>query len=77
MDNNFNNINNDCYFFDEVISPIAIKNYLNSNNELEKLIGMKFILANLSKGKESSHYFPDVVKNVVVKNIEVFRAVKS
>ena len=36
---------------------------------------MKWLLAMLSKGKEVSEFFPDVVKNVVVKSIEVKKMV--
>lgn len=39
--------------------------------ESDKLKGMKVLLAQLSKGKEIPEYFPDVVKNVVVKSVEV------
>ena len=36
---------------------------------------MKWLLAMLSKGKEVSDFFPDVVKNVIVKSIEVKKMV--
>ena len=38
-------------------------------------MGMKFVLASLAKGKEASQFFPDVVKNVVVRNIEIKKMV--
>lgn len=37
--------------------------------------GMKLLLAMLSKGKDIPEFFPDVVKNVVVKSIEVKKMV--
>lgn len=37
--------------------------------------GMKLLLAMLSKGKDVPEFFPDVVKNVVVKSIEVKKMV--
>ena len=37
--------------------------------------GMKVLLAMLSKGKDIPEYFPDVVKNVVVKSVEVKKMV--
>jgi AP-3 complex subunit beta len=43
--------------------------------EAEKLKGMKWLLAMLSKGRDVSEFFPDVVKNVVVKSIEVKKMV--
>jgi AP-3 complex subunit beta len=36
---------------------------------------MKWLLAMLSKGRDVSEYFPDVVKNVVVKSVEVKKTV--
>ena len=39
--------------------------------EADKLKGMKWLLAMLSKGRDMSDFFPDVVKNVVVKSVEV------
>jgi len=36
---------------------------------------MKFLLASVSKGRETSHFFADVVKNVAVKAFEVKRMV--
>jgi AP-3 complex subunit beta len=36
---------------------------------------MKWLLAMLSKGRDVSEFFPDVVKNVVVKSIEVKKMV--
>jgi AP-3 complex subunit beta len=42
---------------------------------LEKLKGMKWLLAMLSKGCDVSEFFPDVVKNVVVKSVEVKKMV--
>jgi AP-3 complex subunit beta len=43
--------------------------------EADKLKGMKLLLAMLSKGREIPEFFPDVVKNVVVKSIEVKKMV--
>ena len=42
---------------------------------MDKLRGMKWLLAMLSKGRDVSEYFPDVVKNVIVKSIEVKKMV--
>lgn len=36
---------------------------------------MKMLLAMMSKGRDVPEFFPDVVKNVVVKNIEVKKMV--
>lgn len=71
MDTALKTFSSDGYFFDEMISPYEITKYLSSNRDMDKLIGMKFILASVSKGREAAHFFPDVVKNVVVKNLEV------
>ncbi len=42
---------------------------------MDKLKGMKLLLAMLSKGRDIPESFPDVVKNVVVKSIEVKKMV--
>lgn len=65
----------DAHFFDEVVSPATIRENLASNKDSDKLAGMKFLLASLSKGRETSHFFADVVKNVAVKNFEVKKMV--
>ena len=46
-----------------------------SSKEGDKVKGLKWLLANLSKGKNVSEFFPDVVKNVVVKSVEVKKLV--
>jgi AP-3 complex subunit beta len=45
------------------------------SQEAEKVKGMKLLLAMLSKGREIPEFFPDVVKNVVVKSIELKKMV--
>ena len=52
-----------------------MRSYLASNKEAEKSRGMKFLLANMSKGRDMSEFFPDVVKNVVVRAVEVKKMV--
>lgn len=37
----------------------------------ERLQGMKWLVAQISKGRDVSQFFPDVVKNVVVRSVEV------
>jgi AP-3 complex subunit beta len=43
--------------------------------ETEKLKGMKWLLAMMSQGRDASEFFPDVVKSVVVKSVEVKKMV--
>ena len=42
---------------------------------LDRLEGMKALLAMISKGKDVSDFFPPVVKLVVVKNVEIKKMV--
>lgn len=65
----------DAHFFEDSTSPLKVRQYLDSNKEADKLKGMKWLLAMLSKGRDVSEFFPDVVKNVIVKSIEVKKMV--
>ncbi|CAM9172440.1 unnamed protein product, partial [Ectocarpus fasciculatus] len=71
----------DAHFFEDIpSSPAKIRELLESNQvricvNPEKLKGMKWLLAMLSKGNTVAEFFPDVVKNVVVKSIEVKKMV--
>eukprot|EP01035_Chromulina_nebulosa_P018023 gene18023-23664_t len=60
----------DAHFFEDATSPAKVRSFLDSTKEADKLKGMKWLLAMLSKGKDVSEFFPDVVKNVVVKSVE-------
>eukprot|EP01100_Stratorugosa_tubuloviscum_P010514 TRINITY_DN4521_c0_g1_i1.p1 TRINITY_DN4521_c0_g1~~TRINITY_DN4521_c0_g1_i1.p1 ORF type:complete len:802 (+),score=369.51 TRINITY_DN4521_c0_g1_i1:128-2533(+) len=52
-----------------------LKKLLDSNNDKDKLEAMKRLIAALSRGKDMSIFFPDVVKNVVCSNLEVKKLV--
>ena len=65
----------DAHFFDDNQAPSKVKQNLGSTKEADKLKGMKWLLASLSKGRDVSEFFPDVVKNVVVKSVEVKKMV--
>ncbi|GAA5797433.1 adaptin N terminal region-domain-containing protein [Helicostylum pulchrum] len=52
-----------------------IKRQLDSKNDREKLDGLKRLIAMISKGRDVSEFFPDVVKNVVSQNIEIRKLV--
>jgi len=65
----------DGHFFEDSITPSKVRAYLDSIKEAEKLKGMKWLLAMLSKGRDVSEFFPDVVKIVVVKSVEVKKMV--
>eukprot|EP00981_Chlorochromonas_danica_P008375 scaffold2163_cov158-Ochromonas_danica.AAC.10 len=60
----------DSHFFEDLVTPEKIREELDSNKDGDKLKGMKQLLAMISKGRDVPEFFPDVVKNVVVKNIE-------
>lgn len=65
----------DAHFFEDSTTPDKTREYLSSSKESEKLKGMKWLLAMLSKGRDVAEFFPDVVKNVVVKSVEVKKMV--
>ena len=67
----------DSHYFEDTTSPFQIHQYLDNSNEIDKLKGMKWLLAMLSKGKDVSEFFPDVVKCVAVKSIEIKKMVYS
>ena len=70
----------DAHFFEESIHPSTIKTYLSSYNTgasvsvtaaASLLKGMKWLLAMMSKGKDVSSFFSDVVKLVSCPNMEI------
>ncbi|KAG0027329.1 AP-3 complex subunit beta-2 [Podila clonocystis] len=52
-----------------------IRKDLDSRYEKERLDGLKRLIAMISKGKDVSEFFPDVVKNVASKSLEVRKLV--
>ncbi len=62
-------------FFEENMHPDKMKEYLNRAKESDKLKGMKWLLAMMSKGRDVSNFFPDVVKNVIASSLEVKKMV--
>ena len=65
----------DGHYFDDNDTDENFKGFLESNNEIDKLKGMKLLLAKLSKGRNISLFFPNVVKNVSSKSIELKKLV--
>lgn len=72
----------DAQFFEESISPSTVRHQLsitgdpsNPSTTLNLLKGMKWLLANMSKGRNVSDFFPHVVKLVGVPNLEVRKMV--
>lgn len=65
----------DAHFFDDSTTPSKVRSYLDANKESEKVKGMKWLLAMMSKGRDVSEFFPNVVKNVVAKSVEVKKLV--
>ncbi len=62
-------------FFEESVHPEKVKSYLNQAKESDNLKGMKWLLAMMSKGRDVSAFFPDVVKNVIASSLEVKKMV--
>ncbi|RUS17230.1 adaptor-related protein complex 3 beta 2 subunit, isoform CRA_c, partial [Jimgerdemannia flammicorona] len=52
-----------------------IRRQLDARNDREKLDGLKRLIAMISKGRDVSEFFPDVVKNVASVNIEIRKLV--
>ena len=57
------------------MNPARIKQYLSHAADQEKAKGMKWLLAMMSKGDDASEFFPDVVKVLVCKQVEVKKMV--
>ncbi len=68
-------------FFDESITPAKLrdlldkKNYKSAAGVAERIRGMKWLLAQMSMGIDVSEFFTSVVKNVIVKNVELKKLV--
>jgi len=69
------NIGGDAHFYDETLAPAKIKQCLAASKDHDKIKGLKWLLAQMSTGRDMSLFFPDVVKNVVVKSVEVKKMV--
>ncbi|CAI2173586.1 7676_t:CDS:10 [Funneliformis geosporum] len=52
-----------------------IKRQLDSRHDREKMDGLKRLIAMISKGRDVSEFFPDVVKNVASQNLEIRKLV--
>eukprot|EP00461_Guttulinopsis_vulgaris_P005507 UN05519 len=62
----------DAKYFDDSSTKFAeVRALLDSKEHKDKLEAMKRLLAMMTMGKDVSIFFPDVVKNVVVENIEI------
>lgn len=68
-------VTGEAHFLEETMNPARVRQYLNQSKEYEKIKGMKWLLAMMSKGRDASEFFSDVVKNVVVKGVEVKKMV--
>lgn len=72
----------DAQFFEESIAPSTVRTQLsvtgdlsNPSTTLNLLKGMKWLLANMSKGRDVSDFMPHVVKLVGAPNLEVRKMV--
>lgn len=63
------------YFDDSSTKFAEIRTLLDSKEAKDKLEAMKRLLAMMTMGKDVSIFFPDVVKNVIVDNIEIKKLV--
>ena len=67
----------EAHFFEENLNPERIRRLLNAPDKevKDKLEGMKYLLAMMTKGRNMSSFMPDVVKNVIAKSVEVKKLV--
>ncbi|CAM9943759.1 unnamed protein product [Ectocarpus sp. 12 AP-2014] len=71
----------EAHFFEESMNPMKVKEYLGRPKvcttaaDVDKLKGMKWLLAMVSKGRDVSEFFSDVVKNMAVRSVEVKKMV--
>ncbi|EGG21253.1 beta adaptin [Cavenderia fasciculata] len=77
MNTVLNNINQSRYFNDSATNTKLeeIKKQLDGPSDKDKLECMKKLIAMLSKGRDVSEVFPQVVKNVIAKNFELKKLV--
>ncbi|CAM9291460.1 unnamed protein product [Discosporangium mesarthrocarpum] len=61
----------EAHFFEESMNPAKVKEYLGRPKVVDKLKGMKWLLAMVSKGRDVSDFFSDVVKNMAVRSVEL------
>eukprot|EP01133_Synstelium_polycarpum_P016718 gene16718-19872_t len=77
MNTVLNNISHSRYFSDSTTNTKLeeIKKQLDGPSDKDKLECMKKLIAMLSKGRDVSEVFPQVVKNVIAKNLELKKLV--
>ena len=70
-------LNGDSKFFEESINSGKLKALLEGRSHnaasgvKDRIQAMKWLLAMVSKGRDVSTFYPDVVKNVIVKSVEL------
>eukprot|EP00808_Paulinella_micropora_P002780 g68684.t1 len=66
----------DAKYFQEGNTRVAeTKKMLDSKVDKERLDAMKRLIAMITVGRDASMFFPDVVKNIIVKNMEIKKLV--
>ena len=71
----------EAYYFEETVNVSKIRTLLDNKSsasragEAERREAMKWLLANISKGRDVSQFYPDVVKNVIVESVELKKLV--
>ena len=76
-----NQLFTDLRYFEETVNVGKLKSLLDGKNHLgavgisERITAMKWLLAMISKGRDMSVFYADVVKNVVVKSVELKKLV--
>lgn len=68
-------IGGDAHYFDDTVTSSEIRENLVSNKEADNINALKWLLAMTSKGQDVAEFFPDVVKNIVSKSVEIKKMV--
>ncbi len=71
----------DAHFFEETLNPQKIRDLLDKTShhsavgKAERIQGMKFLIAQVSKGQDVSEFYPFVVKNTITEVVELKKLV--
>ena len=66
----------DAKYFSEGNTKVAeLRKMLDSKINKERLEAMKRLIAMITLGRDASQFFPDVVKNIIIKHVEIKKLV--
>lgn len=74
---NSSSLSSDLHYFEETTTPLNIRKQLSSTDKSEIVKGLKWTLAMISKGRDVSCFFSNVVKCVACREVEVKKVSKK